>query len=328
MPKIAYLMLALIAYSACVKQDSPIKLPPKTGSSYEQLNLGEQYDTTLFYNLHTNKVVQKVLTSAWDIAFDCRPQGHSIIINGGKNSRVVKSGSTLINLINTVPPISESWGFDNPASLYDSAYISRYINNVGNSNQQVYLIRQGSGVKMAYYKFQILSVSSSKYVIRLDTITGTSSTELTINKDENYNFVYFNFSTKSIVPYEPFKNNWDLQFTRYIHPFYNLNPFIAYELTGVLSNPYNTLTGADTTGNVPFESVTPANINNIKLDANNNNIGYNWKWLPDITKPYIVQSKFTYVVKTQQQQVYKLCFTDFYLNGVGGVPKFRYERVQ
>jgi hypothetical protein len=317
----------VIIASSCIKKDVVIALPPKTGSTFEQLNMGSTYDTTYFYNLEEGKVVAKCVQNTWDIAFDCRSNGQNVLMNASKLTRGYNTQQTTINLITTIPGIApEDWGYDASRHIQDSTFIRNWTGPTGESKRHVYLLRQGSGSKMSYYKLILQSVSATQYVLQYDTITGTSAKTLVIGKDSSTNFVYFNLHTGQQVQVEPSRQTWDLQFTRYCNPFYELTPFIAYSVTGVLTNPSGVKSAQDTSGSLSFNNFTEQAAAQWSLTGYTDNIGYNWKDLPDITQPYITKPNFLYLVETRNKQLYKLHFVDYYLTGISGAPKFEFER--
>jgi hypothetical protein len=321
--------LALTCFSACIKRDKVITLPPTTGSTFAQVNMGTSYDTTIYYNLELGKEAGRSLQSTWDIALDCRATNNGIMLNAAKLMRAVNTGNPNINLVKTGPTIApEEWGYDVPTRMLDSTFIRNLTKADGSSKKETYILKMGSGTKLAYYKLMVASVSATQYVLQYDTISGSSATSVVIGKDDVTNFVYFNLRTGKIVNVEPPKNTWDIKFTRYCHPFYNITPFIAYSVTGVLTNPSGVMASGDTIATAKFADFNLAAAEARVLSTHNDVIGYNWKDLPEITGQYVLKTDFIYTIETRNKHLYKLHFVDFYLNGKGGAPKFEYERLK
>jgi HmuY protein len=324
------IMAVIITSISCIKKDTPIVLPPKTGSTYLQINTGNKYDTTVYVSLENNTIVKKGLHNDWDLRFDASNNGFAVLMNGGKNTRAFNTHNSNINSVIVAPPINSAteWGYDAPSLLIDSAYLHNWQLPNGESKNEVYVLRQGASGNLAIYKILIKSVNATNYLIALDTITGTNPNIITIPKNDAYNFSYLSFKNGgTIVLFEPPKKDWDIEFTRYIHPFYNATPFIAYTVTGCLANPYNTLSAGDTTQSFEFGKFNLDQINKLPLSKNANAIGYNWKQLPDVMQNYITQPQYLYLIKTQNNKLYKLHFLDYYLNGEVGAPKFEFERL-
>jgi HmuY protein len=313
---------------ACIKQDKPIPLPPKTGSTITTAAMGVKYDSAVFYNLDLGKVVGSAAQIKWDIAFDCRANGSTMLMNAFKFTRAAGTGSININLCNTIPTVVGEWGYDAPSSLLDSAYLSNWNNLSLDKQKQVHILRQGTSTNKAYYKIQINSITETQISFAYDTLTGTSAKNIVIGKDSSVNFVYFNFKTGKVVPFEPSKRTWDFVFTRYTHPFYEIVPFTPYVVTGVFTNPFNTTSFGDTTEQKTYASIDVTVASQTNLNSKSDNIGYNWKTLPEVTAAYIVHPNRWYLVRTQNNNLHKLHFLDFYKEGLTGFPKLEHDRLQ
>jgi hypothetical protein len=328
-----YIAIAiLVSNTACFKQDKPYSLPPKTGSTIMQVDMGEDYDKCFFINLEQAKVVKEVSIQQWHLRFDASANGTAILLNAGSGAmRAIESGYTDMSQAINPPDINTMWGFDVSNNLVDSAYLNTWIDNTtGKSKNQVYYIRRGETANtLQYWKMQVISATQTEYVIKWDTVNGNNPKQLTIPKNASYNFVYVSLNNQgSVLPeWEPKRTEWDIVFTKYHEPFYNNNPFLYYPVTGVITNNYNTLAAADTTKLFEFASFKLSNSSQYTLTKNNNIIGYNWK-VPDANYKYIVNPKLIYLVQNQLGQLYKLHFLDFYTTaGTKGAPKFEYERL-
>jgi hypothetical protein len=313
---------------ACIKQDRPIPLPPKTGSTITTAAMGVKYDSAVFYNLDLGKVVGSAAHIKWDVAFDCRANGSTMLMNAFKFTRAAGTGSSNINLCNTIPTVVGEWGFDAPHSLFDSAYLSNWNNLSLDAQREVHVLRQGTSSSKVYYKIQITSITETQISFAYDSLKGTSAKNIVIGKDSSVNFVYFNFKTGKVVPFEPSKRTWDFEFTRYTHPFYEIVPFTPYVVTGVFTNPFNTTSFGDTTEQKTYASIDVTVAAQTNLNSKSDNIGYNWKTLPEVTAAYIVHPNRWYLVRTQNNNLYKLHFLDFYKEGLTGFPKLEHDRLQ
>ncbi len=324
------ILLVCLACTSCFKKDIVIKLPPKTGATTMQVRMGAGYDTCYYISLENGKVAGSHLITDWDLRFDATPSGHVVLMNSGNhNSRIIATAETDMKAAITAPPISITWGFDPPTSWQDSAYVRNWQASNGASKNEVYIFRQGDAVQtMQYFKFQIVSVTNAAYTILADSLNGTQPRLFTIPKFENKNFAYFSFANGgSVKNLEPNKTDWDLVCMPYHSPFYNNTPFLYYQVTGILSNSYNTLCGGDTAINTNFTTFTLDSIGKYPLNNFVGTIGYNWK-KPDNNYNYVTFPNYVYVVKTQQGHLYKLHFTSFYFQGVEkGAPKFEFERM-
>jgi hypothetical protein len=328
-----FIVLVSIALflSSCFKKDVKISLPPKTGSSFVQARMGNNYDTTLYINLGTGNVVGSHLSTAWDLRFDASDDGFVVLMNSGNNNtRIIKSTSTDITSGITIPSIDSAWGFDAPSRWVDSAYMRNWRNADGSAKPEVYIVRQGGSLQnMKYYKLQMKSVNKDGYSILVDTIFGNKPKQIFVPKNRNKNFVYFSFKNGGEAKdIEPERTAWDIVLMPYNEPFYHITPFLYYPVTGVLTNSYNTYSAGDTMRSTNFSKFTLDSIGAYPLNHFHNTIGYSWK-KPDANFNYITDPSLLYLVKTQQGALYKLHFLDFYYQGTEkGSPKMEWERLQ
>ncbi len=329
-------VLAGLCISSCVKPDKPIALPAKGTSQHSTVDMGEDRLEQFFYNIESGKIVHTSYVNSWDLAFETSPTGYHVFMNGAKTSSIYVYNTHKTSLADvTGPPAGltqTDWGFDAPCGLPDSTYIGDWRKSGRSmSKNEVYIVRWSpDGLKYVYYKFMIVSMNADNYIISYGYCDNTVTKMMTLPKDNNYNYTYFTFEDGGkIVEMDPPKSTWDIVFTRYRHIYYDYEnfPSYPYTVTGVLLNPYNTTACAD--------SVT--GYNNIKTDIitskafikDRNVIGFDWKSYDRIAGKYTVNPNKCYIIKTQDEQFWKLHFIDFYSSqGVKGSPSFEYERLQ
>jgi HmuY protein len=328
---IVLMMTVLVAVSGCFKKDITITLPPKTGSSVMQIKMGSNYEKCYFINFDNASIVKEALIGDWDLRFDANANGKSVLMNAGNHSiRMIKTNSDNMKSALTIPSITQTWGYDVPNNLLDSAYVNNWQDANGFSKNEVYILRQGDATSaMKYYKIKMVSVDENKYVMQYDTVDGINTKTITILKSPSKNFSYFSFTNGGkVIDWEPAKTDWDLCFMPYHQPFYFVTPFLYYPVVGCLSNSYNTFSASDSTKSNNFNTFSVADINQYTLNNYANTIGYNWK-KPDNNYNFITSSNYLYLLKTQKGHLYKLHFLDFYYQGVEkGAPKFEFERLQ
>jgi hypothetical protein len=168
-------------------------------------------------------------------------------------------------------------------------------------------------------------------------LDGTDPHTAKIAKDASHAFVYLSLDNGGEkVSVAPAKDAWDLEFTMYTHVFDTTPPGIPiavhdfpYLLNGVLLNPNTVSVSKDTTGTVPFDSVTVAMAQGRTYSKAWNTIGYDWKTFDFNDENYTITANYKYFIKTLDGKYYKLRFTDFYdKNGVKGYPTFQYQLLQ
>lgn len=331
------IVLAGLCISSCQKPDKPITLPEKGTSQHSTVDMGEDYLEQFFYNIEDGKVVYTSYVNSWDLAFEASPAGYHVFMNGAKSSSIYVYNTHKTSLADvTGPPagLKESeWGYDAPCGTPDSTYIGDWRKPNGMSKNEVYIVRWSpDGLKYTYYKLMIVSMNADNYIISYGYCDNGTTKTLTLPKDHDYNFTYFTFEDggKILLP-EPPKNTWDIVFTRYRHIYYDYPgyPFFPYTVTGVLLNPYNTTAAADSTSG--YENIKTQNITTTKFSKDRNVIGFDWKSYdrdPSVGK-YTVNKNKCYIIKTRDEQFWKLHFIDYYSSlGVKGSPSFEYERLQ
>jgi HmuY protein len=328
---IVLMMTILVVLSGCFKKDITVVLPPKTGSSTMQVKMSSTYEKCYFINLDNASVVKESMIGEWDLRFDANANGKAVLMNAGNHSiRIIKTSSDNMKATLSIPSISETWGYDAPNQLTDSAYLNKWQDANGSSKNEVYIVRQGDGAsKMKYFKIKMISADDNQYVMQYDTIDGINTKTISIPKSTTKNFSYFSFTKGGqVLDWEPAKKDWDICFMPYHQPFYLPTQFLYYPVVGCLANNFNTLSAGDTTKSFNFNTFTLADINQFTINSNVNNIGYNWK-KPDNNFNFITYPDYLYLVKTQQGHLYKLHFLDFYYQGVEkGAPKFEFDRLQ
>jgi hypothetical protein len=321
----------VLAITSCVKEDSPLVLPPKTGSQIMQVFMGPKpYDTTVFVSLSNASVVRKFRSYDWDLRFDASENGLSILMNTGKNMRSYNTGKTAMHIVTDTIGQPAVWSFDVPNNLKDSAFLNSWHTN-GLSKNEVYVLRAGDEdfTSEKFYKLQIVSADNSGYYIKWDTLKSVNTKTLFIPKNSSKNFVYCSFKDGGkVVDVEPNKTDWDISVTRYSVPFYGVTPFLFYPVNGVILNSFNTLASTDTMAPVNFATFTKEAAAQRTLIKNEDVIGYNWKTPTGPNFTFETKDKYIYTIKTQKNELYKLHFLDFYYQGIGGAPKFEFERLQ
>ena len=321
MPKIGFALLFLsIALSACLKQDKPITLPPKGNGDILQLNMGENYDTQYFVSLRTNQIVHTSAIAAWDIAFQCGEQQHGVLLNGGKGMAafpITNKSFQSLSYADTAG-LGSLWRIDYPCGQLDSLVMGYWP-----TTKPVYWIRRDKlGKTLA--KVQILNVDALSYTFRFGMANDTGKL-YTIAKNPNVNVVYFSFDqAKEVNDIEPPKTTWDFVSTLYSCTFYDQNPALPYVVNGILLNPNNTKAYRDSL--LGYNNIDAVRATSFPLSSAWDAIGYSWKSYDLNTNIYTAQSRYTYIVQTQNNALFKLRFLDFYSpQGIKGSPKFEFK---
>lgn len=328
--RLSYFFIFLIAITAvsCFKKESPYPVPDKENfdtAVYEAtVDMGNDYANQIYFSL-TNGIIKTNEYSIWDIAFTNNGAAE-IWMNNGKNILIYATDHTQFNAITSVAGLdNKQWMYDDNSGVSGKSGIG--ILTATHLNK-VFIVKVSND---NYYKFILKSFNEEQYILSIAGLKETTGKDIVITKDEQYNFTYVNFATAGTVDVEPKKNEWDILFTRYRHIYKGYNDDgtdFLYLVTGVLSNPYNTMSAGDSVIFRNFQTFTMDSVSSMNLNANLDNIGFNWKKVDIQTGNYKVNEKMVYVIKDQNEIYWKLHFYSFVNNmGIKGNPYFRFTKL-
>ncbi|MCB0696843.1 MAG: HmuY family protein, partial [Chitinophagaceae bacterium] len=321
-----YLLFASLLFASCQKDDLPVTLPQKGEVEYSLVEMGEDYTDQLFFNFETNSVVHVSQVNSWDLAFDAGVGGFHMYMNGGADVLVYNTHETDFTKVTTAPGVlSEEWLFDRPCGLGDSTGIGDWRGKTA-TGSEIFIVKLNSTyITNNLKKVRIVLVDGSKYVLEYADLDENITHTITIPKDDKYNYVYFSFDKggQAVQP-DPPKDTWDIVFTRYRFIYYDLDNF-KYIVSGVLTNPYNTTSAADSTDK--FADITGSKVTELTYSDHRDIIGFDWKEYNFDTKSYDMHPEKNYVIKNRNGNYWKIHFLDFYnKQGVKGCPSFEFQR--
>lgn len=322
-----------IAGMSCMKQETPLILPSATGDQVDQVTMGDSYTHQIFYSLERGQPVKVSEINSWDLAFETEAEGDRIFLNGGKDLYLLPTGSKDFSQpLYIEDPRPLAWQFDSPSGHRDSTAFGNW--NQGEvSKGEVYIVK----INPAFYpdtfvKVQLLGVDPQGYQFQYGSLQETEGKRVRLEKDPQYNFVYFSFSQGEAVQPDPPRDSWDIVFTRYRHIYYDLDDF-PYLVVGALLNPYHTEAGRVAEGK-SFSEVSASDLERTPLSSDRNAIGFEWKAYDIDRGIYAVDPSQVFLVHTAKNQYYKLQFLDFYGSSsepgqrVKGSPRFSFCRIQ
>ncbi len=316
--QLAGFLVVAAFFSACFKEETPVPAHSPGSVTTAKVNLGSDYRYQVFFSLSKDSAVSQNLKTDWDISFDAQPGAQTVYLNSAKFMFAAR-GLTEANGAGDTTGfyLKKRWDAANtPDSL---AIGNKYDANV---NFVIDLGLNELGLSAGLKTLRILSADDQKYQIEYANIDGSQKQTASVLRDTNYARMYFSFKTNQTVSIEPPKRAWDLVFTQYLHTFYE--PYTPYLVTGVIINPYNTTTAADSSG--IFPQINQSFANKLDFTPAPEGIGFSWKSFSDSN--YKLKPNITYLVKTSASEYYKLHFIDFYNDkGVKGNPTFEYQRL-
>jgi len=307
-----FLLVGLSFFLGACLKEKPIEKIDFGGVQTVQVNMGETYQTQIFYDLENLEIIDTKDKDAWDLAFSGSENSNHVILNTAKimGATFVPNASLSDNLsISGITWVYEHHEGDSALSpFYD------WENKVG-----VYLINGG---------FNHLGQTQPNHALQLNLVNGALKVQyrrlnqqeirtVSIPKMSNYNYYALNFANQSLHECEPPKNTWDLVFTVYTHIFDDNH---AYAVNGVLLNR-NAVEAAKISGSqddLTFDEAISLSLSE-RLDV----IGYDWKFFDMQAGVFTIIPNYFYLVQSRNAARFKLNFVNFYNDqGIKGFPTF------
>lgn len=321
-------------FSSCIKEDKAYPLPEQPAPTGDfpvqnaQVNIGEDYATQVYFSLTTG-LVNSNHYDIWDISFTTDPGHNELWLNGGNSLKLYPTGNDNYAAVLQAGNITAlQWLYDDPGGLNGTSALGALDGHLG----EVLILSVKKGTAAAVlYKLQVTEVTGDHYKIVAGPLAAATGTEYTLNRDVTYNYVFFSF-TGGIVTVEPPKTQWDIVFTRYQHVYRKYNPDnsdFPYPVNGVLSNPYQTTSADDSTKAYDFYAFDTLKAETFDMVPNRDVIGFDWKTVNINTGKYTMNPNQIFLVKDQEQRLWKLRFVSFYNEqGIRGYPQFEYQRLR
>lgn len=314
------LIVLIVLISACEKEEVKITLPARGNTTFMVIeNLGKDFEKQGFFNLK-DSTLTLVDNNSWDLSFDASNIGSNITINGGMDMYAAKTNK--YNFFKTNNPDTFNYKWDAPCGCIDSLAILNWVQ----SNGKVYILDRGFNyTKDRYIQIKFLSFNAYSYQFEYASNDNPEARFFVeLPKDTTKAHVYFSFTTKTHLNFEPNKADWDFCFIKYRHVFFETNPITKYVVRGIFINNTKNIVAVDSSYN--FETITPSiAIKNFVYSNLRDAMGYDWKVYNFTTGQYVARPIVNYLIKNwYTNEIYKLRFLDFNDNGIKGTPKFEY----
>lgn len=309
-----------------------------TGLAQAQLTVSTDpgYASQTFYNLEDDST-WKQSKNNWDLAFGMTFSA-PILANTAKGVTVYKVTNTDITGYLTLDTTGhftsypvldnsvETWdvgafnkGIDptNPFDLGWGVYSMITHHVLGDSLFIIALPDTSSMAQpgaMIYKKFMIDRLAGGKFSFRFANLDGTQEVVDTVDKalfrddinNRSKNFGYYNLLDQHVLDTEPFNDEWDLLFTQYNAPLPQ-GPY--YTVSGVLSNAGVEVMELADKDTASVGSLADTSLGTFSTSISE--IGYDWKSFDLTTFSWQLQDSLVYLVKSQEDNIYKLIFTSF-----------------
>lgn len=348
------LLFFLIVFVSCSKDD---ELPPRDYiNSIISPNVGGANEPNMVFVDLGTATTKEAKRDSWDLSFYCgnkfRVQINTSIYAAvgqfkfSDNSTTTNlsdvTTQTAGNLLNVI-----AFGTADPTNI---EYVDDFDGDINNTaideislipeENKVYLFNMGfevpnsqpitgsvevAGNHRGWKKIRILR-EDEHYILQYANLDDTTYKEVIINKNTEYNSIFYSFNSESEVLVEPKKNMWDLCFTVFenqivSHGTYGYADFV---LTNSKQNVQSYQVKLEN-NNPSFENFNETNIDNSLFNVSQRTIGSNWRQGGGPgTQPTMYSDRY-YIVKDVDGQIYKLKFVALTDNsGVRGFPIFHF----
>ncbi len=239
--------------------------------------------------------------------------------------------------VGTFNPANEEY-IDHP----DGAITKTAINEVSvtAADNKVYLVNLGyqvgnetpapgsvavAGEARGWKKIRVLRQADG-YLLQYANLNDATHQEVFIEKDANYNFTFFSFTTNNTLLVEPKAENWDINFTVFTNILDGAGSYGFSD--GVLHNRKGGVTAyAVSTEDIPYDDFQLTNVTSASFEQDQRTIGSTWRDV--INEDKVLIDTIYYIINDPNGNNYKLKFTALLDDsGTRGFPAFKYNLLQ
>ncbi|GIV38112.1 MAG: hypothetical protein KatS3mg032_2491 [Cyclobacteriaceae bacterium] len=329
------------------------------GGSMEINGGGPTYPNRVFIDLSANRQTA-VQRTDWDLAF-YSGSDFKVLLNSSNGMMARALDKTDLNAVTAAD--TAGWGqqlslaavfanLTNPTPEWVAqaiTWIDSPTDPLGDpaidpvsataSENKVYIVNRGNGPgspapALGWKKIRIVR-NGNGYTLQYADIAATTFTEVQINKNAAYNFVYVSLTNGAVVNVEPLAERWDIAWNGFTYS----TPFNSSNL-GMITVPYyfqdivlQNLAGVETaevlTSSITYEDFTEGNLASVDFSGQNQlKIGSRWRSGGGPGSSPSVRTDRFYVIKDPAGNYYKLRFTALTTDGQRGRPRFEFALVK
>jgi hypothetical protein len=321
--------LLLIA-TGCFKEDKAVL--PYPGEVITIIDSVQVYQS--YFDFETGQVVKVNKCNAWQLGFECGPDGWHIITNSGAYWFAYNTGQGDFDAVTDIPASLDNM-YDIQHSYPDSTAIGNWVSLIEpavNYTKNVYLLgKYLAGDFTSIKQIIFYAVNDTSYFFSFKEQGNVMADSVFILKSDSVNFVYFSFDSRQQVNIEPRKSAYDLVFGSYYDLATYFGVTIPYHVGGALLNTWGTeIVNDSITG---FNEIGLTDIPSYHFTSRRDIPGYRWKTpTVDITgggsATYNVKKNYCYIIHTAQDNYFKFRFLSYTLHGSSGFPQFEVKLLE
>ena len=317
---------------------------------------GPNQQNQVYVDLSTNTATS-VQRDTWDLGF-YSGSDFKVVINGSLYMAAAQLTTTNIDTINSTSQEVQDLQPQVAVGTFDAAnmaYIDAPNGNIATtaiaeisataSNNKVYLVNLGNNIgtdtpatgsvdisddNRGWKKIRVLQ-NAGDYVLQYADLDATTHQEVTISKNDNYNFTFFSFDANTIVNVEPTKTEWDLNFTVFTNEIsgYGSYGYSDYVVNNVKQNALAYIIDTDVDTALSYENFMLSDVVNSNFTTDQRNIGSSWRNGGGPGSLPSLKDNVFYIVNDTDGNLYKLQFLAL-TNAAGerGYPEFVYSLLQ
>ena len=346
MKKVLVILSTVGALVSCSKDKDPLFIVPPSSGSSMILDGGigasnAENSVYVDFSADNQKSVQR---NSWDLGFYCGPD-FKVIINSTTAATAVAVDKTDINSVTAADFNADTLALGRGAGSFaviDDPREANILNktvvkeiSANEAANKVYVINRVGGTGTTdepeqLYKIRVLR-NGQGYVLQYARLTETTFKEISITRNEDYNFVFVSFDKGTTVAVEPEKDNWDITWGLNT---YMASPTIPYTFSDfVIINNLGGTTAFErvyASAETATDAYTKFNRDSAaKYTFSNNRLVIAGNWRTTAGPESVKKDRF-YIVKDAEGNIYKLKFLAMGKDDGGerGRPQLSYELIK
>lgn len=322
MRKLYFLIVIFASLYSCELEELPVNAPVKGDENEVVIEMGASYEQQIWFDLGSNSIVYQNSKYDWDFAFACSDSFNHVYLNSALAMKAAVLPNT--DLKDEIDPSEIRFYVDHSDHNPDSLALINLINT-----EKIAIVDLGlnrNSESRGFVKLKLSMQNPNTYLLEYCFSGDDEIFSMIIEKDPNKNNVFYSLDLGVLPNLEPEKHSFDVVFTQYTYQFQAPEPYLAYLVSGVLINSYNTSVAI--IKDKSFDEIHLEDALSVDYSNRNDVIGFEWKDYDLDKGVYRVFPNINYVLKDSEGYYYKIHFTSFYgPSGQTGFPTFGFQRL-